>query len=385
MSGFLSRLSVLGLILAGAVLLAVLSVMNGFEQGMRERILGMLPHVTVRGYADLEAWQQQQQSLATTPGVSGSYLFHEQDALLIQGSRVHAARWLGLGQETIAEWRAFFSHFSGELGQHDVLLGRGLASQLSVQPGDRLRLVVAPEPNQSAPQLPQVVKVVGVLDSGTELDERLLIGRFVDVLPQTGEYGGGTGLALKLADVFASAQMRRLLGRQLPDNFYTTDWTGTHGNLYAAIELSRDLVTLLLLSIIAVAAFNVVSSLVLLVTDRTRAIAALRALGASANDVATIFLLQGLYIGVVGASVGALLGWGLAELSPHLAKTVESALGHSLLNTDVYPLNYLPVSVQVGDVLTLWIASVSLCVLAAVLPARRAARIPVASVLSQGQ
>lgn len=385
MSGFLSRLSVLGLILAGAVLLAVLSVMNGFEQGMRERILGLLPHVTVRGYADLEAWQQQQQTLSTIPGVSGSYLFHEQDALLIQGSRVHAARWLGLGQDTIAEWRAFFSHFPGELGQHDVLLGRGLASQLSVKPGDRLRLVVAPEPNQSAPQLPQVVNVVGVLDSGTELDERLLIGRFVDVLPQSGEYGGGTGLALKLEDVFASAQMRRLLGRQLPDNFYTTDWTGTHGNLYAAIELSRDLVTLLLLSIIAVAAFNVVSSLVLLVTDRTRSIAALRALGASANDVATIFLLQGLYIGVVGASVGALLGWGLAELSPHLAKTVESALGHSLLNTDVYPLNYLPVSVQVGDVVTLWIASVSLCVLAAVLPARRAARIPVASVLSQTQ
>ncbi len=385
MSGFLSRLSMLGLVLAGAVLLAVLSVMNGFEQGMRERILGMLPHVTVRGYADQEAWEDQRRRLAEIQGVSGSYLFHEQDVLLIQGQRVHAAVWLGLGQDTVSAWQPFFSNFSGSLRQHQVLLGRGLAAQLSVQVGHSLRLVMAPEPTQSRPQLPVVVTVVGILDSGTELDERLMIGRLVDVLPQNDEYSSATGLALKLEDVFASAQMRRLLGRQLPDNFYTTDWTGTHGNLYAAIELSRNLVTLLLVSIIAVAAFNVVSSLVLLVTDRSRAIAALRALGASANDVAAIYVLQGLYIGVFGASVGTLVGWALAELSPHMANAIESALGYGLLNTDVYPLNYLPVSVQLVDVVTLWMASVVLCVLAAVIPARRAARLLVASVLSQTQ
>jgi len=138
----------------------------------------------------------------------------------------------------------------------------------------------------------------------------------------------------------------------------------------------------LLLSIIAVAAFNVISSLVLVVKDRQGAIAMLRAMGASRQDIAAIYLLQGGFIGVLGASLGLLIGAGLAIAAPHLARGLEIALNIQLLSTDVYPLSFLPVDLRIGDALLLWMVSVLLCVLAAVLPARRAIALPVATILA---
>jgi lipoprotein-releasing system permease protein len=141
-------------------------------------------------------------------------------------------------------------------------------------------------------------------------------------------------------------------------------------------------VTLLLLSIIAVAAFNVVSSLVLVVTDRRGFIAMLQAMGASRQDILWIFLFQGLWIGVLGASVGLLLGAGLTQLIPPAASGLEWLLGGRLLNTDVYPLNFLPIDLRVGDAIWLWSISVLLCLVAAVIPAKRAMAIPIAQALA---
>lgn len=385
LSGFLSRLSMLGLILAVAVLLAVLSVMNGFEREMRERILDLVPHVAVRGYADAEDWQERRAQLGGLDGVQRVSRFHERDVLLMRGQRVHAARLLGLDADGLAVWGDLLLPAGAGLGDGQMALGQALANKLNLAVGDAVRVLI---PARSASLEPGTeartvtFNVAAVLRSGTELDERLLLADLADVTALSADRDPGAGLALQLDDLFAAPTLRWQLARTLPPQLYATDWTASQGNLYAAIELSRDLITLLLLSIIAVAAFNVVSSLVLVVTDRRGAIAILRALGAARSDIVWVFLIQGGLIGIVGASVGVALGALLALSAPDLAGLLETLLGMKLLSTDVYPLSFLPVDLRWRDAGLLWGVSVLLCVLAAIIPARRAMSLPVATILA---
>jgi len=382
LSGFLSKLSALGLVLAVAVLLAVLSVMNGFEREMRDRILGLVPHVTVRGYTDLEQWEQHRQQLMGLEDVVRGSLFAEREVLAVRGTRVNAARFLGLNEAALAVWESMITPYTPRLMAGEILLGRGLADRLGVAQGDRLRLIIPSENNRDGAAATKAVSLRGIINSGTELDEGLMIGDFGFVAGLDGVQPTASGIALQVEDLFAAPRLRWELARALPPSLYVTDWTGSHGNLYSAIQLSRDLITLLLLSIIAVAAFNVVSSLVLVVTDRRASIAMLQVMGASRGDILWIYLLQGGLIGVIGASAGLMAGWLLAIAMPTLAQGVEWLLNVKLLNTDVYPLSFLPVDVRWNDALWLWAAAVLLCLMAAIIPARRAAKLPVAHILA---
>ena len=385
LSGFLSRLSMLGLVLAVAILFAVLSVMNGFEREMRERILSLVPHVSVRGFANWDDWQDQQARLQALPGVVAITPFFERDVLLVRGARVHAARLLGIPSASQSNWSSMVEPApTGALAGDEIYLGQALARKLALSAGDRARLILpsGSGANDRGSPRPVTVLVAGLIATGTELDEGLMVGDFDGVAELAGEPLTATGLALQLRDLFDAPALRWQLASSLPPNFYSVDWSGSHGNLYAAIRLSRDLVSLLLLSIIAVAAFNVVSSLVLVVTDRRGAIAMLRAMGATRADIVSVFLLQGSIIGVAGASFGIGVGWFLAASAPSLAEGLEWLLGVQLLNTDVYPLAFLPVDLRPADAVMVWVAAVVLCLLAAVFPASRAARLPIAAVLS---
>ncbi|MDA9847758.1 FtsX-like permease family protein [Luminiphilus sp.] len=383
LSGFLSRLSVVGLTLAVAILLAVLAVMNGFEREMRERILGVVPHVSIQGFADLEAWNALQAQSQRAENVTDSSLFYERDLLAVQGEKVTAAKLLGVTASVWQRWEKWSKPMGVTLEPGDVVLGIGLARRLQVALGDQLRVIV-PGDDFTSNTLPvtDALRVVALVDSGTELDEGLMLANFEYTATLLGDELTATGLALQLGQLFEAPRVRWDFARTLSPSFYVTDWTLRHGNLYAAIRLSRDLVTLLLLSIIAVAAFNVVSSLVLVVIDRRGFIAMLQAMGASRQDILWIFLFQGLWIGVLGASAGLLLGVGLAQLIPVIASGLEWLLDGNLLNTDVYPLNFLPIDIRVGDALWLWCTSVVLCLVAAVVPARRAMRVPIAQALA---
>ena len=158
-------------------------------------------------------------------------------------------------------------------------------------------------------------------------------------------------------------------------------WRATHGNLYTAIQLSRDLVVLLLASIIGIAAFNVISALVLIVMDQADAIAILKTLGARSWDIAAVFVLQGAFIGIAGAGIGLSLGALISNFLPSLVSAVEKALGFQFLNTDVYPVSFIPVDLRTEDVLLIALVAVFACVLAALYPALRAARLAPAKVL----
>ena len=182
------------------------------------------------------------------------------------------------------------------------------------------------------------------------------------------------------ADVFCERWLA--VYEQLPATLQIADWRTTHGNLYSAIQLSRDLVGMILFVVILVAAFNVVSSLMLVVTDRRRAVAMLMAMGGRGADLTAVVFLQGGLIGLVGALAGMLLGYGLAISTPDMANWLEQILGMRFLQTDVYPLSYVPVDIRWQDFMTTSVIAIGLSVLAAVLPALRAASLPIAETLA---
>ncbi len=386
LSTFLSSLSTLGLVLAIGLLIAVLSVMNGFDKEMRERILALVPHITVYGQQPLRDWQPLAAELQRNPQIRSALPFVQFDALFLRGSSIETA--VGVGLEPDGK-HGLLAALPGPVraqfaaAEDGLLLGSGLAGRLGAQVGDTLTLIVPTAGGRDASTRFASVTVTGVLVTGTELDESAAVVHLGQASELAGLDGGVSGLQLQSRDLFDVSRLGWELLGTLPAGYYTTNWMMTHGNLYAAIQLSRDLVSILLFSIIAVAAFNVVSSLVLVVFDKQGDIAILRTLGASGGDITWIFLLQGAMIGVVGSVLGALCGVLLSLGIPPLVVVLEQLLGLHFLSTDVYPVSFLPVDILLADIALVSAVAFIMCVLAALYPARRASRLAPALILHQ--
>lgn len=380
LSAFLSRISIVGMAVAIALLLAVQSVMNGFDREMRERILSLVPHVVVTGAAEAEDWPGVSQTLAEQPGVLSVRRFRSMDALLLRGREVFASRLMAVDDEAVSHYASLLQPTLTKMTERDLILGQSLALRLGLEIGDAVTLIIPGR--ESEDYLSVSLFLRALLVSGTELDESLALTHR-RALPATESFSGGVeSLAIELKDVFEAAQWRWEIMQIVPSNFRVNDWRATHGNLYSAIQLSRDLIGLILFSVIFVAAFNVVSSLMLVVTDRRKIVAMLVTMGAVSKDIVAIFFLQGAVIGTVGAVFGAGLGWILASGAPHIALLLEHLLGVPLLQTDVYPLSFIPVDMRWQDFLFTCAVAIFLSVLAASVPAVRAARLPLADTLS---
>lgn len=380
LSAFLSRVSIVGIALAIALLLAVQSVMNGFDREMRERILTLIPHVQIMGNASAEEWQQLQAELEADPSVLTVRRYVSADGLLMRGQTVAATRLTGIESEALRTYGDLLKSPVTDWTEKSLVLGASLASRLGLAEGDRVTFIL-PAGGSSAYE-PLTVTLESVLDSGTELDEGLALVHRGALLPFTGGASAQEGVAVELRDVFAAGDWRWSLYQSVPAHLQVTDWRATHGNLYSAIQLSRDLVGLILLTVIFVAAFNVVSSLMLVVTDRRKGVAMIMALGGRGRDVGLVFFLQGGLIGLVGAALGAALGYALASLAPDMALVLERWLGVPLLQTDVYPLSFVPVDIRWQDFVVTTSIAVTLSVLAATLPALRASSLPIAETLA---
>ena len=380
LSAFLSRISIAGMALAIALLLAVQSVMNGFDREMRDRILSLVPHVQITGNADTQQWHDLRDRVEADSSVARVRRFTQVDALLMRGQSVSAARLTGVDAESLADFRHLVSPALDSWRPNSLVLGASMAARLGLELGDRVTFIV---PGDDATQYqPLSVTLQAVLQSGTELDEALAWVHHDALSPFVAGSGGRQGLALQLNDVFNATQWRWQNDLVMPPSLRTTDWRATHGNLYTAIQLSRDLIGLILFVVIFVAAFNIVSSLMLVVTDRRKAVAMLMAMGARRADITAVFFLQGGLIGVVGAAAGVALGYLLAINVPELAVMLERWSGAPLLQTDVYPLAFVPVDIRWQDAATTAGIAIGLSVLAASLPALRAASLPVAPTLA---
>lgn len=391
LSTFLSLLSMLGLVVAIGLLIIVLSVMNGFDKEMRERILGLVPHVTLYASVPIDDWQAQLPLLQEHPEVAEVTPFVEFDALVMRGTAIDTARGVGLDAAGGRLPRALRDYLDApalaQLAQapDSLVLGAGVATRLGVAVGDRITLVAPGEPGseRSSAARFEPVRLAGILETGTELDQAVALVPLPLAARLAGIAGRVSGFRVATHDLFSARRIGWELTDRLPHGYYATHWIMTHGNLYAAIQLSRNLVTLLLLSIIAVAAFNVVSSLVLVVLDKQGNIAILRTLGASGRDIAWIFLLQGGMIGAVGVVAGGAVGAAGSLAVPGLVRWLEGVLGMRFLDTDVYPVSFLPVDLLWRDVVLVGAVALAMCVVAAIYPARRAARLAPALVLNQ--
>ncbi len=380
-----------GLVLAIALLIIVLSVMNGFDKEMRERILGLVPHITLYSYRTMDNWQDQSDKVAQHPEVQSVTPFAQFDALFMRANEIQTTRVVGIDISRESANGQLLTNLGAGNAQgfasdsHGLILGAGLAAKLKVDVGDQLTLIVPSMERGNSPMASrfETLRLSAILRSGTELDQSAALVHLALASKLAGLDGGISGLRISTTDIFSVARVAWELVNNLPPGYYATNWMMTHGNLYAAIQLSRNLVTILLFSIIGVAAFNVVSSLVLVVLDKRGDIAILRTLGATPSNIAAIFIFQGAMIGIVGVSVGCTFGVIGSALVPDAVAALEGLLGIRFLSTDVYPVSFLPVDILLSDLLAVGLIAFGMCLVAAIYPALRAAGLQPAKVLHQ--
>ena len=388
---FISLISMAGIALGVAALIVVLSVMNGFQQELRARILGVVSHVQVFGVDNrLEHWQQTAQAAARDPHVIGVAPFVSAQGMLTFGQAVRGALVRGIlprDEERVAQ---FGTHMrAGSLdalqpGRFGIVLGVDLARALGVLPGDKVALI-APQglvtPAGVIPRLKQFT-VVGIFDIGfAEADAGLALINLQDAqkLYQMGD--AVSGVRLKLDDLFAAPEVARALTARLGPDVYATDWTRSHANFFRAVEIEKRVMFIILLLIVAVAAFNVVSALVMLVTDKQADIAILRTLGASPGSVMQIFMVQGAVIGVIGTLAGVICGVLLALNIPTVVPAIEHAFNVQFLSKSVYLIPELPSDVHLRDVVIIGLVSLVLSFIATLYPSWRASRVNPAEAL----
>ena len=380
---FISLLAVSGLVLGVGLLIIVLSVMNGFDRELRTRILGMVPHATINGYQPISDWQSLAERFEQNPKVVGTAPFIQLQGMLTHNGSV--APVLVNGIEPQAEKRVSIleNHMqSGSLdnlsaGEFGIVIGELIAKRFNVAVGDKLTFVLPEASVTPAGVFPRLKRftVTGVFKVGAELDSSLAMIHVDDAARLSRwEPGQVQGVRLKLKNLFEAPQVAWDLVRELPGDYYAQDWTRTHGNLFAAIKMEKTMIGLLLMLIVAVAAFNIISTLVMVVTDKKADIAILRTLGATPGAIMGIFMVQGSLIGVVGTLSGGILGVLAALNVSEMVAWLERVLGIQFLSSDVYFISYLPSQLIWSDVVVICVTALSLSFLATLYPAWRASR-----------
>ncbi|MCT8947521.1 lipoprotein-releasing ABC transporter permease subunit [Pseudomonas iridis] len=382
---FISLTSMIGLALGVVVMIVVLSVMNGFDHEMRTRVLGMVPHATIESTDPINDWQSLATKVKQNPQVAAVAPFTQMQGLLTNNGQVSKVL-LNAIDPALERNVSIIDNFmkQGKLddltpGSFGIVIGDKAATKLGVGLGDKVTFV-APEVSVTpAGMFPRMKRftVVGIFHVGAgELDGYLGVTNLQDLAKMhRWKPDQVQGLRLKFDDLFQAPRAAWNIAQQLGDDrFYARDWTRTHGNLYQAIRMEKAMIGLLLLLIVAVAAFNIISTLVMVVNDKKGDIAILRTLGATPGTIMRTFMVQGTVIGVVGTAIGAVLGI-LAALNVSAAiSALERLLGHKFLNADVYFIDYLPSQVQSQDVIMVCAAALVLSFLATLYPAWRAAR-----------
>lgn len=380
---FISLASMLGLMLGVAALIVVLSVMNGFDRELKQRILGMVPHASVSGYNQpIENWPEMVRQLESHPEVLSAAPFIQAQAMLTNRGVVRGALINGIDVDAESKVSILGNHMtSGTLSdlnsqRFGIVLGDLLARYLGARVGDKVTLVLPEASVSVAGVVPRLKRftVVGIFEVGAELDANLAYINLKDAatIKRLGE--GVDGIRLKFDDLFSAPKKVRELAASLEGYYSASDWTRTHGNLFQAIQLEKRMIGLLLFLIVLVAAFNIVSTLVMVVTDKKADVAILRTLGASPGRIMRIFMVQGTVIGLMGTLMGTLLGVLLALNVAEIIAWVESTFQIQFLDPNVYFISKFPSDLQWHDVGIITLTALGISFLATIYPAWRAAK-----------
>ncbi len=384
---FISAISIAGMALGVCLLLLVLSVMNGFDRELRHNILGLMPQGALYHRQGIADWRALQRDVLKTPGVSGAAPFVQLQGLLSHGKKVTPVGLFGVDIEQEANVSVLPGRLSLDVREslkqavNNIVIGKGLAESLGVSVGQRLMLIVPPAGSKRKEPKLGAFTITGIFDTGTEVDNGLALVNLMQAQALSAHPGHVTGMRLKLEELFAAPRLVADIVRSLPYGYYGSDWTRSHGNLFQAIQMSKNLVGLLLFLIIAIAAFNVVSTLIMVVVDKQGDIAILRTLGASSRTIMGIFMVQGSLIGLIGTSIGLASGYGLCLVIADLFVWFEHAFNIQFLKSDVYPISYLPVDLRVDDMLLIGFVALGMSFVATLYPAWRASRVQPAEAL----
>ncbi len=382
---FISLSSMLGIALGITALITVLSVMNGFQQELRGRILSMTAHATITRWNGLvDDWRAVREQALRNAEILGGAPFIRGEAMLNHASLVSGALVQGIlpaEERQVSDIGGKMVHGSLEdlrPGEFGIILGKALANALGLMVGDKVTIITPQASVTPAGILPRLKRfdVVGIFEAGMyEYDRGLALAHVADVgklfqLPE----GAVNGVRLKLRDLFQAPRLARDLANQLPDGYATRDWTQEHASFFRAVQIEKTAMFVILTLIVAVAAFNIVSTLVMVVTDKQADIAILRTLGLSPGSVMGVFVVQGAVIGVIGTIVGGVAGVWLATHLKEFIGWLEQGLHFKFLDCRTYYICEVPSDMHWSDVAVVTTLSVLLTLVATIYPAMRAAR-----------
>jgi lipoprotein-releasing system permease protein len=388
---FISLISMLGIALGIAALITVMSVMNGFEKEIRARILGAAAHIQVLGFdKGLSDWESVANDVKKHPDVVATAPFVGAQALLSTGTAVRGVYVRGIVPELEEKVAEFGSHMrAGKLedlkpGEFGIILGIGLARGLQLRPGDKVTLI-APQgqvtPAGLMPRLKQFT-VTGIFAMDhNEFDSALALVRMEDAQVMYRLDSNVTGVRVKIRNLDEAPRVTRELSRMIRADASLTDWTQQNANYFRAIQIEKRMMFIILTLIIAVAAFNLVSTLVMVVTDKHPDIAILRTLGASPASIMKIFVVQGAVIGVIGTLIGVVTGILLALNIDVVVPFVEHTFNFQILSREVYYISELPSDLHWRDVWSVALVSLFLAFVATIYPSWRASRVNPAEAL----
>ena len=386
---FISLISMAGIALGVAALIVVLSVMNGFQEELRNRILSVASHIEITGRPQLNDWQRIAALAMTEPRVKAAAPYVLGQAMLAAGDANRGALVRGIDparEDTVADIGRHMRR--GALtdlkpGEFGIVLGGELARALGVAPGDSV-VVITPQgtvtPAGTLPRL-KSFKVTGVFEVGMyEFDSGLALINIEDA-QRLYRLDGVSGVRLKLDDLFAAPLVARDLWQKMPVEADVRDWTRNHANFFRAVAIEKRVMFIILTLIVAVAAFNIVSAQVMVVTDKQADIAILRTLGAAPLSIMAIFVVQGALIGIIGTAIGVIGGILLAVNVGTVVPFLERMLSVQFLDKSIYYISDLPSDLQRGDVITIAAIALFLALIATLYPAWRAARVNPAEAL----
>jgi len=388
---FISLVSMLGIALGVWALITVLSVMNGFQNDLRDRILSVASHATVTEYSGpMQNWQQVDKKIRSNPEVIASAPYVLGQGMVTRSNRVHGAIIRGIDLEregAVSEVldKMVLGNAEGLTpGSFGILIGKTLAQQLNAQIGDKLTLVAPKGRVTPAGLLPRMKRftLLGMFEIGAyQYDSALVVLNIEDAALFMDMGEGVSGIRLALSDTYEAPRIRQDLIARTGGEYYIRDWTQDNVSFFNALKVEKRVMFIILALIIMVAAFNIVSTLVMLVTDKQADIAILRTLGMAPGSVMRIFMVQGTVIGVIGTLIGAVLGVITAINVADIVAVIEQAFNVEFFPSDVYVISGFPSEMRLSDVTRIIMMSLGLSFLATLYPAWRASKLDPAEAL----
>lgn len=399
-SSFISASSTIGIALGVTVLIVVLSAMNGFEKALAQHLLSIVPHGEVVAVNDpIDNWPKNVANIQKHPNVMAAAPFIKTQGMMQNGAELKGVEVRGVDVELEQQVSAISRYMTAgkwqDLAQeHSVIVGVGIARKLSLKVGDKVQLLLPPANNgnitavNAKQQFPvpvtQQANVVGIFKFGGTVDETQSFINLAMASQLLGYQSGQVqGIRLAVDDVFSAPQIVRDVAFNFDFYVYMLDWTRSHGHLFNDIQLVRLVMFIVLVLVIAVASFNIVSTLIMAVNEKKSDIAILKTMGAKPSTIMTSFMFQGLMNGILGCLFGAGLGIVISLNLTEIIRAIESLLSVEFLSADVYFIDYLPTVLREDDVVTTVVTALIMSLLATIYPAWRATKVEPAQVLGQ--